>query len=126
MIKNLSKYFGIFCLISLLQGCEVLSMITSMIPSGADSGISAELQIGDDNNSLSKNSSSFGDIEAEDDSTVNLSNNTSDSHIDKAEKVTINNGISPWWLILCIVTLQIPQLPILKWCKNARSKSSSK
>ena len=120
-MKNLSKYSIILCLISLLQGCEVLSMISSMLPSGGESGISAELQIGDNENSLSKNSSSIGDIEAEDNATVNLSNNVSDSHIDKAEAVTINNGISPWWLMLCIIALQLPQLPIVKWCKNARS-----
>ena len=118
-MKNYTKYFVILCLISLLQGCEVLSMISSVMPS---SGISADLQIGDENTSLSKNSSSIGDIEAEDDATVNLSTNTSDSHITGAENVNITN--TPWWVFLLVIIpwfILSPQ-EIYRKIRNARTK----
>tara|TARA_R110002051_G_scaffold291216_1_gene355131 strand:+ start:430 stop:786 length:357 start_codon:yes stop_codon:yes gene_type:complete len=98
-MKNYTKYLGVVCLISVLPGCEVLSMISSVMPS---SGISADLQVGDDTNSLSKTNNSIGDIEAEDNSVVNLSTSTSDSRIDSAENVNISEE-SPWWVYLLII-----------------------
>ena len=112
MIKNLSKYSIILCLISLLQGCGMLSTISSMLPSSSP-GISVDAQIGDKSVDL-VGKSTTRDIILDDGGTVTIDSRTT------------NTGISPFWLILCIVTLQIPQLPIIKWWKNARSKSSSK
>ena len=108
MIKNLTKYSIILCLVSLLQGCEVLSMVSSMLPSSTAGGITTDLQLGDKSVDI-VGKSSARDIILDDGGTV------------KIDSRTTNTGISPFWLILCIVTLQIPQLPILKWWKNARS-----
>ncbi len=117
-MKNYTKYSVILCLISVLQGCEVLSMISSVMPS---SGISAELQVGDDNNSLAKTSNSVGDVEAEDNATVNLNTNTADSHIDSAENVNITN--TPWWVLLLMIIpwFIISPQAIYRRFRNARS-----
>ena len=117
-MKNLSKYFIILCLTSLLQGCEVLSMISSVLPS---SGISADLQIGDDNNSLSKNSSSIGDIEVEDDGNLTLHSSVADSNIAEADTVNITN--TPWWVFLLMIIpwFILSPIDIYKKVKNARS-----
>ena len=126
MIKNLSGYFIILCLVSLLQGCQELIMISKMLPSSDSPSISADLQIGDRTNSLSKNSSSFGDIEVEDDGNLALHNSVSDSNIAKANNVNITN--TPWWVFILVIIpwfILSPQSIYRNW-KNARSKSSSK
>tara|TARA_R110000824_G_scaffold180217_1_gene360682 strand:- start:396 stop:695 length:300 start_codon:yes stop_codon:yes gene_type:complete len=79
-----------------------MKMISSILPSSSVPSISAELQVGDDNNSLSKTNNSVGDVEAEDNATVNLNTNTADSHIDSAETVNISEE-TPWWVFLLII-----------------------
>ena len=98
-MKNYTKYFVILCLISTLSSCAALKAVSELMPS---SGISADLQIGDDNNSLAKTSNSIGDVEAKDDATINLNTNTADSHIDSAETVNISEE-TPWWVFLLII-----------------------
>jgi hypothetical protein len=121
MIKNLSRYSIILCLVSLLQGCEVLSMISKVLPSGGSPGISADLQIGDKTNSLSKNNSSFGDIEVEDDGNLTLHSSVSDSNIAKADNVNITNV--PWWIFLLMIIpwFIISPQTIYRRYRNARS-----
>lgn len=101
-MKNYIKYFVILCLISILQSCAALEMISSILPSSSVPSISADLQVGDDNNTLSKTNNTVGDVEAEDNATVNLNTNTADSHIDSAENVNITEE-TPWWVFLLII-----------------------
>ena len=102
-MKNYTKYSVILCLTSILSSCAALEMISSILPSSSVPSISADLQVGDENNTLSKTNNTIGDVEAEDNATVNLNTNTSDSHIDSAENVNIIEEGSPWWVYLLII-----------------------
>ena len=95
-----------------LSGCEALGMISSALP--VKDGVSLDAQIGDRevNTDLGSDTTVAGKIEAEDDAVVNVTTNKSD--VDKAEKVTINEG-SPWyvhfiWGIIAILGWMAPQL----------------
>ena len=115
MIKNLIRYSIILCLISLLQGCEVLSMISKVLPSATSGGITTDLQLGDKSvDNVGK--SSARDIILDDGGTV------------KIDSRTINTGISPWWLALGLIFWQLPKFTesIRKGWNYARSKSPSK
>ena len=101
-MKNYIKYSVILCLISILQSCAALEMISSILPSSSAPSISADLQIGDKTNTLSKTSNTVGDVEAKDDATINLNTNTAESHIDSAETVNISEE-TPWWVFLLII-----------------------
>ena len=102
-MKNYTKYSVILCLTSILSSCAALEMISSILPSSSVPSISADLQVGDDKNTLAKTNNTIGDVEAEDNATVNLNTNTSDSHIDSAENVNIIEEGSPWWVYLLII-----------------------
>ena len=95
-MKNYTKYFAILCLISLLQGCEVLSMVSSMLPSSS-SGISVDAQLGDKSVDI-VGKSSARDIILDDGGTV------------KIDSRTTNNGISPFWLLTGLILWQLPKL----------------
>lgn len=96
MIKNLSKYSIILCLISLLQGCGMLSTISSMLPSSSP-GISVDAQIGDKSVDL-VGKSTTRDIILDDGGTVTIDSRTT------------NNGISPFWLLTGLILWQLPKL----------------
>lgn len=97
MIKNLSKYSIILCLVSLLQGCEVLSMVSSMLPSTPSGGITTDLQLGDKSVDV-VGKSTARDIILDDGGTVTIDSRTT------------NNGISPFWLLTGLILWQLPKL----------------
>ena len=110
MIKNLIRYSTILCLISLLQGCEVLSMISKVLPSAPSGGITTDLQLGDKSVDI-VGKSSARDIILDDGGTV------------KIDSRTINTGISPFWLLSGLILWQLPKFTktigdIYAWFKS--------
>ncbi len=110
-MKNYIKYSVILCLISLLQGCEALSMISSMVPS-TPPGIAVDAQLGDKSVDV-VGKAAARDIVLDDGGTV------------KIDSRTTNNGVKPFWILLGLVLWQLPKLThtiggIHAWFKSSR------
>jgi hypothetical protein len=81
---------------------------------GSDSGLSVDAQVGDrENEAQVGGARGAGDIEAEDNATVNVSTNKIDSQIEKAENVTIQT-IPPWVFLIALVGWILPT-PLSMW-----------
>lgn len=98
------------CMISLLiAGCSaMLPVLTSAIGGASKDGISAELQIGD--KEIGSNIGGMqgtGKIEVKN-GNVTATTSKITSKIDKAKDVTINEGPSPFFILLLLVGWVLP------------------
>ena len=110
MIKKYLQIILIITFLGSLSGCEVLSMVSSMLPS---SGLSVDAQLGDKSVDV-VGKSSARDIILDDGGTV------------KIDSRTTNTGISPFWLLTGLIFWQLPKLTQSIGDTYARFKSPSK
>lgn len=91
-------------LIATLSACSYMDLIKEVIPGMDSGGISVDAQIGDRQNQVDIGGvTGTGNIEVEDNGTVNVNTTAVDANVEQAEEVTINNGPAPWILILLIL-----------------------
>lgn len=99
----------------------------------SDKGISVDAQIGDrENEAQLGGARGAGNIEAEDDATVNVITSQADAQVDRAENVIIKN-YDPWMLLglLAVITLFVPSplgpiKRLFRWRRRTPPQQSTK
>ncbi len=96
-------------LFTVLTSCSYMDLIEQVMPGRPKEGISVDAQIGDRQNQVDVGGvTGTGNIEVEDNGTVNVNTAKTNSNIEEAEEVTINNGPEPWVLLLLILGWSLP------------------
>jgi len=98
------KRMLILYLCSILAACSALEVAKTLLPGAANGGISADLQVGDKEQAVALGGTrGTGNIEVEDEGSVEVNTVTQNSNIEKAKEVVINNGPKPWVLLVLVL-----------------------
>ena len=91
------------------MGCETIAPIAGkLLGTASKDGISLDAQVGDRKiDTQLDGARATGDIKAEDDAVVNVTNSKTDAQIQQADKVTVQN-IPPWVFLLALIGWLLP------------------
>lgn len=95
-----------------LQSCSAVD-VAKFFTGATSKGLSVDAQIGDKKAEISGQKGT-GDIKVKDNGTVSVNTSKTDSNIERAEEVTINNTIPPWIMVLLLAGWILPQ-PSTMW-----------